>query len=69
MRHIYGKAAEKRPKMQGEAAALMQEKRENKWSGVLGLFPAIAKDIGPGKLYEHEPPVLPYRMTEDDETD
>lgn len=68
MRHIYGKAAEKRPRMQGEAAALMQEKRENK-SGVFGLFPAIAKVIGPDKLYEHEPPVLPYGMTVDDETD
>lgn len=68
MRHIYGKAAEKRPRMQGEAAALMQEKRENK-SGVFGLFPAIAKVIGPDKFYEHEPPVLPYGMTVDDETD
>jgi three-Cys-motif partner protein len=65
MRFIYGKAAEKRPQMQGEAAALMLEKREAE-AGVAGLFPPLPKLVPPDKLYEHEPPTTPFGMMESD---
>ncbi|HEY5877564.1 MAG TPA: three-Cys-motif partner protein TcmP [Nakamurella sp.] len=64
MSFIYDKAAKQRPKMQAEAAALMRERREEK-AGILGLFPAPPKLVEPDKLYQHEPPVLPYGMSAD----
>lgn len=61
MSHIYGKAADKRPLMQAEAAAKVQAEREAK-DGVWTLIPPLPKKIAPDKLYVHEPPTVPYGM-------
>ena len=61
MNHIYGKAAQERPQMQAEAAAKVQEAKEEKL-GTPGLFPPMAKIIKPDNLYVHQPPTLPYRL-------
>lgn len=59
MKHVYGKAAEKRPLMQAEAAARVQEEKEQE-IGAPGLFPPMPRAIKPDQLYSHQPPTPPY---------
>ena len=61
MNHIYGKAAQVRPQMQAEAAAKLQEAKEEE-SGAPGLFPPIPKAVRPDDLYAHQPPGPPYQL-------
>jgi hypothetical protein len=61
MNHIYGKAAGAGPQMQAEAAAKLQEEKEEK-SGTPGLFPPIPKAVKPDDIYVHQPPVDPFRL-------
>jgi three-Cys-motif partner protein len=64
MNHIYGTAAQERPRMQAEAAANVQEAKEEKL-GTPGLFAPMPKTIKPDNLYAHQPPTRPYRLPTD----
>lgn len=64
MKYIYGKAAERRPLMQAEAAARLQEEKEQE-TGALGLFPPVARAVKPDQLYSHQPPTPPYGLSSD----
>lgn len=64
MNHIYGTAAQERPRMQAEAAANTQEAKEEKL-GTPGLFAPMPKTIKPDNLYVHQPPTRPYRLPAD----
>jgi len=59
MSYIYGVAAERQPQMRTEAFAKLRE-REEAERGELALFPAPARTVAPGALYQHRPPELPY---------
>jgi three-Cys-motif partner protein len=61
MKYIYGKAAERRPKMQREAAARCEAEKEAQ-SNEPGLFPAIPKAVKAEELYMHQPPNPPFRL-------
>lgn len=61
MKHIYGRAASKRPLMQAEAAARRAAEREAE-SNAPGLFDPIPKAVKVEELYRHRPPILPFRL-------
>jgi three-Cys-motif partner protein len=61
MKHIYGKASERRPQMQAEAAARRAAEKEAE-SDAPGLFPPPPKAVTPDELYEHRPPNSPFRL-------
>jgi three-Cys-motif partner protein len=61
MSHIYGLAAERQPRMREEALATLRALEEER-RGELALFPAPARTVAPGALYQHRPPEVPYHL-------
>jgi hypothetical protein len=62
MSHLYAKAADEHPKMREDALARRRGEREED-QGELTLFPPMARtaSIPAEKLYQPEPPRVPYR--------
>jgi len=65
MNHIYGTAAQAQPHMRAEAVAKLEAQKEER-SGAMGLFAPLPRTVRDRELYEHQPPVPPYRLPPED---